>query len=263
MKAKVYDSKGQGKKEKELPNVFEETYRPDLIKRAHLSIKSSKYQPKGTDEKAGLKNTAEYVGRRRAYLTTINRGWARLPRLKSALGREVRKVPQARGGKRAHPPKPEKKQKEHINRKERRKALKSAIAATADKKTVKERGHKIDDMKLPLIADNELESFKKTKKVVEFLKNIKLGEDMEKSKEKKVKQGKGKLRGRKYKRRKSALIVTEKDKGIKRAARNIPGVEAVLTKELNVNHLAPGGQPGRLTIYTENAINKLNSDKDD
>ena len=52
-------------------------------------------------------------------------------------------VPQAVGGRRAHPPKVEKILFERINRKERLKALASAIAASAKAEIVAGRGHRI------------------------------------------------------------------------------------------------------------------------
>ncbi len=261
MKTNLYGLNGEKTKEITLPKTFEETYRPDLIKRAFLSIKSSRYQAKGTDKRAGMKNSAEYRGRRGSYLATINRGISRLPRLKHypRKGRigEVRKVPQARGGRRAHPPKQEKKLREKINRKEKIKAFKSAIAATANKDLVKGRGHIINNLEVPLVVDNKFEGTKKTKEVTQFLDKVGLSKELQRSQRRRIKQGKGKSRGRKYRRRKTVLITLGEDHGLIKASRNIPGVDTVLAKNLNVEHLAPGGNPGRITIYTENALNQI------
>lgn len=262
MKAKTFTLEGKEKKEIELPRAFEEPYRPDLIKKAELAERSSKYQPKGKDPKSGLKNTARYTGKRGAYLAIRNTGRTHLPRLRNypRKGRtgEVRKVPQAKGGRKAHPPKKEKNIEEKINNKERRKAIKSALAATAKANTIKERGHEIDDLEVPIIVEDNLEEVKKTKEVMKFLESIGLEEEIEKTRNsKKIRKGRGKSRGRKYKRSKSALIVPGEDKGIKRAARNIPGIDIVLAENLSADKLAPGGQPGRLTIYTESGIKKI------
>jgi large subunit ribosomal protein L4e len=54
------------------------------------------------------------------------------------------------------------------------------------------------------------------------------------------------------------LIVVAENKGIMEASRNIPGVEIVTVSDLNVELLAPGTHPGRLTIWTNGAIGKLN-----
>jgi len=52
-------------------------------------------------------------------------------------------------------------------------------------------------------------------------------------------------------------VVYHEDGGIAKAARNIPGVDVVKVDNLGVIHLAPGGVPGRLTIWTAGAIEAL------
>ena len=47
------------------------------------------------------------------------------------------------------------------------------------------------------------------------------------------------------------------DKGIIKAAGNIAGVEAVTVDKLTCEVLAPGTHPGRLTVWTPDALNKL------
>jgi large subunit ribosomal protein L4e len=73
----------------------------------------------------------------------------------------------------------------------------------------------------------------------------------------KIRPGKGKMRGRRRKGRRGPLIVVARDDGVSRAARNHPGVDTVLAKDLSVLHLAPGGHPGRLTIFTVGALSEL------
>ena len=41
------------------------------------------------------------------------------------------------------------------------------------------------------------------------------------------------------------------------AARNLSGVDAVTVDQLNVEHLAPGMLAGRLTVWTESALVRL------
>ena len=74
---------------------------------------------------------------------------------------------------------------------------------------------------------------------------------------KKIRAGKGKMRGRKYKVPKGPLIVVGEDKGISLGARNHPGVDIVSVENLNAELLAPGTHPGRFTIYTKSAIEKF------
>ncbi|MFY9201556.1 MAG: 50S ribosomal protein L4, partial [Methanosarcina flavescens] len=69
--------------------------------------------------------------------------------------------------------------------------------------------------------------------------------------------GRGKLRGRKYKNKKSILIVAGEDAPILKAARNLAGVDVTTVDSLNAELLAPGTHAGRLTIWTESAIKKL------
>jgi large subunit ribosomal protein L4e len=89
--------------------------------------------------------------------------------------------------------------------------------------------------------------------------NIGLRDDLERVKNgRKIRAGKGKRRGRKYKGKKGVLIVVNEDFGIVRAARNIPGVDVTTIENLTVNHLAPGGKASRLILWTQSAFNELN-----
>ncbi len=260
-KVKVHSTGKNKEKKIEVPRILQEkTERKDLIQKAHKSERSKKHQQKGSDLRAGFRTTARYRGRRGVYIRTRNSGRARLPRVihPGGIPGEVKRVPQARGGHRAHPPRSEEKIEKEINKKEKNRALEEAIKATANRETIEKRGHKIpEDLELPIIIDNEAEKYKKTKEITKLLEEIGIKKDLEKSKNKKTRAGKGKARGRKNKYRKTALIVTGKNNGIKRATRNIPGAEATTVKELSIEQLAPGGQPGRLTIYTEDAIKKI------
>ncbi|MEM0372666.1 MAG: 50S ribosomal protein L4 [archaeon] len=260
MKANVYSIDGTQKKQVDLPEVFSEEIRPDVINRAFLALRSNSYQKKYSDLMAGVKTSADYFGRRhKVYRTSINIGRARLPKVKLPQGElgEVRRVPHSRGGRRAHPPKPEKIIAEKINKKERRKAIRSAIAATASAEFVAKRGHRITGLALPIVVDDKIEEMKKTKEVSSLLEKLRLGQDVKRAGKRTLKPGKGSMRGRAYKRKKSVLIIVKKDRGIIKAAKNIPGVDAVTVKNVNVELLAPGGHAGRLTVYSESAMNEL------
>lgn len=264
MKSKVFSVEGKELREVELPKVFSEEIDPALIKRAVLSIESANFQPKGTFRRAGRENTAVYRGRRSlpAMERSINVEHARLPRLKNRRGLlqgNVASIPRAVGGPKAHPAKKEKILIERINKKEKRKATRSAIAATAVKALVENRGHLVKDLQIPLIVENKLEEIEKTKELISVLKKLKVFADVEKASAKKqMRAGKGKTRGRKYKVRKSLLLVTgQANEKIFRAARNLEGVDIVRAKDLNAKLLAPGTKAGRLTLYTENALKLL------
>jgi len=245
MKAQIKLLDGKKSGDIELPIIFSEAFRPDLIKRAVLALQSTKFQPHGSYVFAGIRTSAHSWG--------SGRGVAHVPRIKS--GSRAARIPQARGGREAHPPKVEKVLLEKINKKERQKALWSAIAATGNEDLVRARGHLFEGS-LPLIVEGRFEELHRTEEVIAALKALGAYDDIERSKySKKVRPGRGKMRGRRYKQRKSILIVTSEQP--LRAARNLPGVDAVSVAQLNTELLAPGTLSGRLTIWTENAITKL------
>ncbi|RBQ22528.1 50S ribosomal protein L4 [Candidatus Methanobinarius endosymbioticus] len=249
MKVNVYTMEGEVKEEIELPAIFNEEFRPDLIKRAVISSQTARVQPWGSDPMAGKRTSAESWG--------SGRGAAMVPRIKN--GSKAAFIPQAIGGRRAHPPRPQKVYHEKINVKERKFAIRSAIAATSNQDIVEERGHNIENVpQLPLIVVDELATIKKTKETREIFKTLGIFDDISRAKKgKKVRAGKGKLRGRKYKKTKGPLIVVADDKGINLGARNHAGVDVVTVENLNTELLAPGTHPGRLTIFTKSAIEKL------
>ncbi|WP_407355641.1 50S ribosomal protein L4 [Methanolobus sp. WCC5] len=245
--AKIIDLSGNVKGDIELPGVFDEVYRPDLIKRAVLAAQANRYQPYGPKMYAGMETSAASWG--------SGRGVAQIPRIVN--GSRAARVPQAVGGRRAHPPKPEADRTEKVNKKERRMAIRSAIAATADAGLVKARGHRFD-AQLPLVAADELENIEKTKDVVSFLQNAGVYDDVLRAKDgRNIRAGKGKLRGRRFKNKKSLLIVATCDSPLVRSARNLAGVDVVSVDTLNAELLAPGTHAGRLTVWTESAISSL------
>lgn len=256
---KVYDLTGQPKEEIKLPKVFSFEYRPDLIQRVVLAIQSHRRQPYGVDTLAGKRTSAHYHGARRVPYAMMNREMARMARTHSgppALEFTARTVPQARKGRQSHPPKAEKNWYLKINDKERVVALKSAIAASALLELVKKR-HNVSDLELPIIVKDEIQHVKKTKELEKIILALNLYSDLKRAKVRKIRAGKGKMRGRRYKNKKSILFVVSQDKGIFNACNNIHGVDACLLKDLNVELLAPGTHAGRLTVWDESCIKKL------
>jgi large subunit ribosomal protein L4e len=53
------------------------------------------------------------------------------------------------------------------------------------------------------------------------------------------------------------LIVIAENKGLAEAAANVPGVDVAIVNALNPELLAPGTHPGRLTLWTNGAIEQL------
>ncbi|HII38892.1 TPA: 50S ribosomal protein L4 [Candidatus Micrarchaeota archaeon] len=256
MKASVMGVDGSRKGEVELPRQFAEEYRPDLIRRAFHAQRTLLLQPKGNYILAGFNTTAEYYGRRHAWRQTINTGRSRLPREKLPKGRSGRvlRVPHATKGHRAHPPKPWTKIIEKINLKEKNYAVRSAIAATANSDIVAGRGHVFSGV-LPLVADDSIESLNKVKDVKAALEKMGAGDDLRRASDgRKHRSGRARLRRGGYRVPKSVLIVIGEDKGVWKAGRNIPGVDVVKVGELNADLLAPGGDAGRLTLWTQSAL---------
>ena len=135
----------------------------------------------------------------------------------------------------------------------------AAVAATAVKETVASRGHMIDDIKdLPLVVVDEIQSLRKTRDVREVLMKLGVWPDIYRVvKRRGVRAGKGKMRGRRRKRAVGPLLVVTKDEGIVKAARNLPGVNIITVDSLNAELLAPGTHAGRLTVWTNSAIEQL------
>jgi large subunit ribosomal protein L4e len=261
MKGKVFGIDGTSKSDVTLPAVFETEYKPKLIKRAVMAMQTARLQPKGHDPRAGLKTTALYLGMRGKPTPqrTINTDKARLPRMKNRkylLYGRVARIPQSVGGRRAHGPKAIKVIAEKINKKERKLALQSAIAATISKELVEKRF--IVEGSLPVIVDDTFEGTDKTQKVIKILTKIGIGKDLENARGKtRRRAGKGKARGRTKKQKKSVLIVSGKNSPLLKASRNLPGVDAVTVNSLNVELLAPGAEAGRLVVWTKSAIEGL------
>lgn len=254
---KTYSLKGKAGTAIKLPSQFDAPYRPDVIKRAVLAVQSRRFQPHGVDEMAGKKNTAQ------SWQT--GHGRSRMPRIKGSGTSAANKAgfaPGTVGGRVAHPPEARKVLVERINKRENRLAIRSAIAATANKARVQGRGHKVDSVpSIPLVVDNKLELLSTTKDIREVVSALGLDADLQRAiSGRSIRAGKGKMRGRKMKTPTSFLIVVGSDKGVGLAARNLTGVAVVEVHGLNAELLAPGTHPGRLVLWTKSAIERLESE---
>ena len=261
MKTKVLNIQGTPVKEIELPSFFSEKVREDIVARVLESAKTR--QPYAPSPVAGKQHSASGIVRhaRRKWRTAYGKGISRVPRkIMSNRGTQFNwvgaEIASTRGGRRAHPPKViSMRNTKKINKKEAKIALISAINATANKKIVSEKYSNIEekDLKnLPIIIGFEINSAK-TKEFINGVEKI-LGKEVFEiiSVKKKIRSGKGKLRGRRYKSNAGLLLVTGKNEKT-----NINVFDVVNSENLSVNDLAQGGL-GRLVIYTENAIKELN-----
>jgi large subunit ribosomal protein L4e len=250
--AEVFDLQGKTIGKIDLPLVFSTPIRPDVIKRAVLAIQSGRIQPQGRDPMAGKRTTAKSRG--------TGMGIARIPRIKGGSGRAAL-APSTVGGRQPHPPKAEKKIVKNIPKKEAKLALTSAIAATAQKEIVAKRGHAIEKVaQIPLIVDDAIENLVRAKDVETVFASLGITDDVIRVRDSRnVRAGKGKLRGRKMKQAVGPLIVVCDGVNLVAAANNIPGVQITTVLNLNTEMLAPGTHPGRLTVWSNGAIEQLNT----
>lgn len=146
-----------------------------------------------------------------------------------------------------------------VNQNQRRFATVSALAASALPSLVLARGHRIEQIpEVPLVICSSAEKLTKTKEAVALLKTHHAYADVVKvSNSRKLRAGKGKMRNRRHRQRRGPLVVYNEDLGIVKAFRNLPGVELVNVRRLNLLQLAPGGHLGRFIIWTESAFGLL------
>src|SRR3989338_363169 len=173
MKVAILDTSSNKVGDIDLPFQFNEAVRDDIILRAVLAMQSHKRQPYAAHDTAGKRSSAKLSRRRKNYRGSYGIGISRVPRkILTRRGTRMNWVgafaPGTVGGRRAHPPKTEKIWAKKINEKERRKAIRSAIAATMSKDRVAERGHQIP-ANFPFIIDSKFESIAKTREAEEVL----------------------------------------------------------------------------------------------
>merc|ERR1711934_398609 len=253
-------SEEESSKQVELPAVFLAPIRPDIVQFVHTSMNKNNRQAYAVyandchNLQAGMQTAAESWGTGRAV--------ARIPRVP---GGGTHRAGQAafgnmcRGGRMFNPTKTWRKWHRKINTNQKRYAVCSALAASALPSLVMARGHKIDQVpECPLVVEDSVEGVDKTLKAMKVLTELGAVADVEKSKaSRQVRSGKGKMRNRRYVQRRGPLVVYGEDNGIKKAFRNLSGVEVADVTALNLLQLAPGGHLGRFVIFTENALSKL------
>lgn len=148
-----------------------------------------------------------------------------------------------------------------VNIGQKRYAVASALAASAVPALVMARGHLIDEVpEVPLVLDNAVESTKKTSTAKDILSAVGALDDVEKAGDsKKIRAGKGKMRNRRYTMRRGPLVIYAENDGIELAFRNLPGVELCCVSRLNLLQLAPGGHMGRFCVWSQAALEALDT----
>jgi len=256
VKAKIIGLDGKESDEIELPAVFDTPYRPEVIHKVYVNILSHSYQRQGRYPAAGEMVSAE----------SRNTGLG-IARLARARGEGFPRAGQAAGvagvrhGRVPHPPESWKIIYKKINQKEKQLGLCSAIAVTSKKELVQRRGHKIgDDVNLPLIVSNGIESISKTKELKDVLIRLGLGDDIARaSLVRKARSGTARRRGRSSRSGTSALIIVGNESKLVLLSRSIPGIDIKHAKDISILDLAPGSKPIRLTIFSQSAVEYLKS----
>jgi large subunit ribosomal protein L4e len=252
---RVYSIEGEATKTIELPPVFRSEVRRDLIRRAVTAFQANRRQPYGPNPRSGMKHSVRWSGK--------GHGVSRVPRLRD--GSTGAQAPGTVGGRRAHPPRPDTVWAKKVNQRERGLARNAALAALKDPALVSSRGHRFDSaLSLPVVLEDAIESLEPeegaTREGVSILERLGLQADLERAKAgRHVRAGRGKLRGRRLRQPRSLLVVVKEPTKVRRLFGNLPGVEVVSPAALNAEILAPGGDPGRLALFSEGALEVIRS----
>ncbi len=265
MKLKLISIDGSEKGSVDLPKVFSEQIRPDIIKRAVSTIEANGRQAYGAKPDAGMRASANLSRRRHAYRGGYGSGISRVPRkIMSSRGTRFNWVaavaPGTVGGRRAHPPKSEKIFDKKINAKENRLAIRSALSASLNKEIVSDHGHKVPES-YPFIVSEEIENISKTKELVAIFEKLGFKDELSRTSVRKIRAGKGKARGRRKITKRGLLLVTAGNSPVTKSISNILGFEVVQAENLNTSSLAPGGEPGRMVLFSKSAIDKISQEK--
>jgi len=252
----VFSLTGEKSTTTPLPAVFTAPIRPDIVQFVHTNMNKNRRQAYAVSMSAGKNVSASSWGTGRAV--------ARIPRVggggtsrsgQGAFGN------MCRGGRIFAPTKTWRKWHRKINTTQKRYAVASALAASAVPALVMARGHKVEDVpEIPLVLDTSVESTKKTTAAKDILATVGALADVDKAADsKQIRAGKGKARNRRYTSRKGPLVIYKEDDGISQAFRNLPGVELCSVSRLNLLQLAPGGHMGRFCVWSQAAIDELNT----
>uniref|UniRef100_A0A8C2MSF3 Large ribosomal subunit protein uL4 C-terminal domain-containing protein n=1 Tax=Cricetulus griseus TaxID=10029 RepID=A0A8C2MSF3_CRIGR len=203
----VYSEKGESSsKNVTFPAVFKAPIRLDIVNFVHTNLRKNNRQSYAMSELAGHQTSAESWG----------------------TGRAVVPIPSVRGG--------------GTHRSGRMfaptKTWRSLPALAMSK------GHRIEEVpELPLVVEDKVEGYKKTKEAVQLLKKLKAWNDIKKVyASQRMRAGKGKMRNRRRIQHRGPCIIYNEDNGI---------------IKLNILKLAPGGHVGCFYIWTESAFWKL------
>ncbi len=251
----------EGKKKSEIEtNIFDTEIREDILQRA---IEQEKQRhPYAPFYLAGKQAAAAGKTKhgRRQWKSAAGRGISRVPRKVffrrgSQFVWQAAGIPSAVGGFRAHPPKIKSIIKKiKINKKEKQKAFCSALALTTYVDKVKQRYKSLQDKnikaELPIVVDNKILDLK-TKDFLIALKTILKDFYSVSLVNKKIRAGKGKTRGRKYKKYGGLLLIIGN-----KQEKKVNKIDVKKANSLKISDLV-SVNGSRIVIYTEQAIKDL------
>lgn len=256
MNAKILDKTGKEKGTITLPSNFNTRIRNDILSKVFEAQKLSFTQPYGAMEGAGAQYSASGILKhaRHVWKTTYGKGISRVPRkIMSRNGSSFNwvgaTVSNARGGRKPHAPRSEKNLYKKINKKELLIAFNSAFAGSISSSELSKKYN----MEIPtgFIFHSDILTIK-SKEFFTILQKL-FGNGFDKAlKTKKVRAGRGKTRGRKYKSNAGMLFVIASDEEMSRNR-----IDIVKVSDLKIKDLAPNGEAGRITCYTEKAIKEI------
>jgi len=257
----VFDAGQEGEvalKQVPLPAVLQAPIRPDVVARVHKNVAKNRRQAYSVKWDAGMEYAAESWGTGRAV--------SRIPRVpgggthragQGAFGN------MCRGGRMFAPTRVWRRWHRHVNKNERRYAVASALAASALPALVMARGHRVERVpEMPLVIGGDaLGDVTKTSAALKLLEKFGATKDTSRVvASKKIRSGKGKMRNRRYKKRRGPLIIhASTSPDMVKAFRNVEGVDNCHVDRLNILSLAPGGHLGRFCIWTEDAFQRLDA----
>ncbi|MGI0150079.1 MAG: 50S ribosomal protein L4 [Thermoplasmata archaeon] len=245
----LYDTSGAPVGVVDLPPVFGGDVRVDLIRRAVIAFQANRRQPYAAKFRAGQRHSVRWPGK--------GQGAARTPRIRGTMiGAQS---PNTVGGRQAFPPSTQRIWAKKVNVKERRLARNAALAAIRDGHIVSARGHRFSEkISVPIVVQDALEEIESTSEAVELFEALGVHEDLQRTKDgTHIRAGRGKMRGRRYRVPKGPLLVVRNATQVRQGFGNLPGVDVTTPSGLNAEVLAPGGNPGRLTIFSASALEAL------
>jgi len=258
----VFSINGNKMESVNIPPIFDCPIRRDIVDFIHANMRKNQRQAYGV--KCQFGPTGVVAGHQHsAHSWGTGRAVSRIPRVS---GGGTHRAGQGafgnmcRGGRMFAPTKTFRHWHRKLNTSQKRYAVASCMAASASVSLIEARGYKIiGKVKEVPIVVHGIQDLKQTKEAIKCLKVLGLGNELEKCKVKKHRPTKGKMRGRKTKKRKGPLIIYEKNVGSLKAFRNIPGVDFCSVNALNLLKLAPGGHLGRLIVWSKSSFNILHN----